>query len=97
MFLTLGDICEWCDITKQGKQKWTKYFEKMCFEQKIDRDNELPVSGGKEFQSCGTMTEKTLLSRDVQTYGMDRPEGLTSLTSAKNRLYPDTVDWSEIR
>ena len=29
------------------------------------------MSGGREFQSFGAMTENALLLRDVRTYGMD--------------------------
>ena len=32
------------------------------------------MSGGREFQSLGAMTEKALLPRDVRTYGMDRTD-----------------------
>ena len=32
------------------------------------------MSGGREFQSLGAMTEKALLPRDVWTYGMDRTD-----------------------
>ena len=32
------------------------------------------MSGEREFQSLGAMTEKTLLPRDVRTYGMDRTD-----------------------
>ena len=46
----------------------------MCFEWNVDRDNELQVSGGREFQSHKAMTEKALLPRDAQTYGMDRTD-----------------------
>ena len=46
----------------------------LSFEQNVERDNELRVSGGREFQSLGTMTEKALLPRDVRTYGMDRTD-----------------------
>ena len=41
------------------------------FERNNDRDDELRVSGGKEFQSRGAMTEKSLLPIDVPIYGMD--------------------------
>ena len=45
-------------------------FERM----NVGRDNEIRVSGGREFQSLGAMTEKTILPRDVRTYGMDRTD-----------------------
>ena len=32
------------------------------------------MSGGRGFQSLGAVTEKALLPRDVQTYGMDRTD-----------------------
>jgi hypothetical protein len=46
----------------------------MCFELNVKVHNRLLVSGGREFQSLGAMTEKVLLSRDVRTYGMDRTD-----------------------
>ena len=33
-------------------------------ERNVETDNELPVSGGREFQSLEAMTEKALLPRD---------------------------------
>ena len=36
-------------------------------ERNVERDNELRVSGGREFQSLGAMTEMALLPRDVRT------------------------------
>ena len=38
---------------------------KMCFEQNVESDNELRVSGGREFPRLGAMTEKALLPRDI--------------------------------
>ena len=32
------------------------------------------MSGGREFQSLGAMTENALLPRDVRTYEMDRTD-----------------------
>ena len=46
----------------------------MGFERNVETDNELRVSGGREFQSLGAMTEKALLPRDVRTYRMDRTD-----------------------
>ena len=46
----------------------------MGFERNVETDNEFRVSGGREFQSLGAMTEKALLLRDVWTYGMDRTD-----------------------
>ena len=46
----------------------------MCFEQNVETDKELRVSGGREFQSLGATTEKALLTRDIRTYGMDRTD-----------------------
>ena len=40
----------------------------------VERDNELRVSSGREFQSLGATTEKALLPRDVRTYGKDRTD-----------------------
>ena len=44
----------------------------MCFEHNVEKDNELLVSGGREFQSHRAMTEKALVLGDVRTYGIDR-------------------------
>ena len=44
----------------------------MGFERNVERDSELRVSGGREFQSLGATTEKALLPRDVRAYGIDR-------------------------
>ena len=46
----------------------------LSFERNVETDNELRVSGGREFQSLGAMTETALLPRDVRTYGMDRTD-----------------------
>ena len=46
----------------------------MGFEWNVGTDNELRVSGGREFQSLGAMTENAFLPRDVRTYGMDRTD-----------------------
>ena len=46
----------------------------LSFERNVETDNELRVSGGREFQSLGAMTEKALLPRDVRTFGMDRTD-----------------------
>ena len=46
----------------------------MGFERNVETDNELRVSGGREIQSLGAMTEKALLPRDVRTYGMDKTD-----------------------
>ena len=46
----------------------------LSFERNVETDNELRVSGGREFQSLGAMTEKTRLQGDVRTYGMDRTD-----------------------
>ena len=39
----------------------------LSFERNVETDNELRVSGGREFQSLGAMTEKALLPRDVNS------------------------------
>ena len=54
---------------KANLKRWV-----LSFEQNVERDNELWVSGGREFQSLGAMTEQALLLRDVRTYGMDRTD-----------------------
>ena len=52
---------------KANLKRWV-----LSFERNVETDNELRVSGGREFQSLGAMTEKALLPRDVRTYGMNR-------------------------
>ena len=54
---------------KANLKRWVSSFER-----NVETDNELRVSGGREFQSLGAMTEKALLPRDVRTYGMDRTD-----------------------
>ena len=54
---------------KSNLKRWV-----LSFERNVETDNELRVSGGREFQSLGAMTEKALLPRDVRTYGMDRTD-----------------------
>ena len=54
---------------KANLKRWV-----LSFERNVETDNELRVSGGREFQSLGAMTEKALLPRDVRTYGMDRTD-----------------------
>ena len=54
---------------KANSKRWV-----LSFEQNVETGNELRVSGGREFQSLGAMTEKALLPRDVRTYGMDRTD-----------------------
>ena len=58
-------------MERMGENSRGKANLKRCvlsFERNVERDNELRVSGGREFQSLGAMTEKALLPRD----GMDR-------------------------
>ena len=52
---------------KANLKRWV-----LSFERNVETDDELRVSGGREFQSLA-MTEKALLPRDVRTYGMDKP------------------------
>ena len=54
---------------KANLKRWV-----LSFERNVETDNELRVSGGREFQSLGAMAEKALLPRDVRTYGMDRTD-----------------------
>ena len=64
-------------MDRMGENSRGKANLKRCvlsFERNVERDNELRVSGGREFQSLGAMTEKALLPRDVWTYGMDRTD-----------------------
>ena len=51
---------------KANLKRWV-----LSFERNVESDNELRVSGGREFQGLGAMTEKALLPRDVRTYEMD--------------------------
>ena len=51
----------------------------------VETDNELRVSGRREFQSLGAMTEKTLLPRDVWTYGIDRTDESDDLVERRKR------------
>ena len=41
---------------KANLKRWV-----LSFERNVETDNELRVSGGREFQSLGAMTEKALL------------------------------------
>ena len=65
------DMIRWERIQggKANLKRWV-----LSFERNVETDNELRVSGGREFQSLGAMTEKALLPRDVRTYGMDRTD-----------------------
>ena len=54
---------------KANLKRWV-----LTFEWNVETDNELRVSGGREFQSLGAMTENAFLTRDVRTYGMDRTD-----------------------
>ena len=56
-----------------GENSREGQLEKMGFEWNVETD-ELLVSGGREIQSLGAMTEKALLPRDARTYGMDRTD-----------------------
>ena len=62
----------WERIQGGGKANLKRWV--LSFERNVETDNELRVSGGREFQSLGAMTEKALLPRDVRTYGMDRTD-----------------------
>ena len=57
---------------QEGKANLKRWV--LSFERNVETDNELRVSGGREFQSLGAMTEKALLPRDFRTYGMDRTD-----------------------
>ena len=52
---------------KANLKRWVLSFERI-----VETDNDLRVSGGREFQSLGAMTEEALLPRDVQESG--RPD-----------------------
>ena len=64
-------MIEWERI--QGGKANLKRWVLSC-ERNVETDNELRVSGGREFQSLGAMTGNALLPRDVWTYGMDRTD-----------------------
>ena len=66
---------------KANLKRWV-----LSFERNVETDNELiRVSGGREFQSLGAMTEKALLPRDVRTYGMDRTDESDDLVDRVRR------------
>ena len=44
----------------------------LSLERNVGKEDEFRVSGGKEFQSHGPMTEKALLPSDDLTYGKER-------------------------
>ena len=52
----------------RGKANLNRFV--LSFERNVERDNELQVSGGKEFQSRGAMTKP----RDVRTHGVERTD-----------------------
>ena len=45
---------------KANLKRWV-----LSFERNVETDNELRVSGGREFQSLGAMTEKALLPNKI--------------------------------
>ena len=56
---------------KANLKKWV-----LSFEQNVETDNELRVSGGREFQSLGAMTEKALILQrcsDIWEMGWTEP------------------------
>ena len=61
-------MIEWERIQggKANLKRWV-----LSFDRNVETDNELRVSGGREFQNLGAMTEKAFLPRDVRTYEMD--------------------------
>ena len=60
---------------KANLKRWV-----LSFERNVETDNELRVSGGREFQSLGAMTEKALSpSRDVRTYHMRWTEPMNQM------------------
>ena len=73
---------------QEGKANLKRWV--LSFERNVETDNELRVSGGREFQSLGAMTETALLPRDVRTYGMDRTDESDNLVDreweGKDRL-----------
>ena len=61
-------------MERMGENSRGKANLKRCvlsFERNVERDYELRVSGGREFQSND---RKALLPRDVRTYGIDRTD-----------------------
>ena len=69
---------------KANLKRWV-----LSFERNVETDNELRVSGGREFQSLGAMTEKALLPRDVRTYGMDRTDESDDLVDQSEKEKKD--------
>ena len=62
-------------MDRMGENSSGKANLKRCvlsFERNVETDNELQVSGVREFQSLGAMTGKAHLPRDVWTNGIDR-------------------------
>ena len=54
---------------KANLKRWV-----LSFERNVETDNELRVSGGREFQSLGAMTEKALLTQRCSDIWMDRTD-----------------------
>ena len=71
---------------KANLKRWV-----LSFERNVETDNELRVSGGREFKSLGAMTEKALLPRDVRTYGMDRTDESDDLVDKRVRRKRKTI------
>ena len=74
---------DWMGENSRGKANLKRWV--LSFERNVETDNELRVSGGREFQSLGAMTEKALLPRDVRTYGMDRTDESDDLVDRVRR------------
>ena len=53
---------------KANLKRWV-----LSFERNVETDNELRVSGGREFQSLGAMTEKALLPEMFGHMGWTEP------------------------
>ena len=55
----------------------------MSLEENIGKEDDFRVSGGRDFQSRGPMTEKDLLPSDDHTYGMERRSELEYLVETE--------------
>ena len=84
-------------MDRDGREFKGKVNLKSCvlsFERNVERDNELRVFGGREFQSIEVMTERALLPRDIRTYGMDRTDESDDLV---DRVRKGKKDYCEDR
>ena len=72
---------------KANLKRWV-----LSFERNVETNNELRVSGGREFQSLGAMTEKALLPREIG--GTERGASVWNITRLNLVLYLyETTGW----